>query len=589
MSRVDEVMVPATAHTPLRELIVGLDDVADWAIPYAQLPRRARSDYSTEFFRWSDIADQTVHSLLSRRRGAGEGTVSAVLAAARDAVVKHKLVATGERVGATAAVRRLLDALDDRDRAILMDRVFTPRPLTQGAVAQRHGMNKAWVRRNEPRAKARLGELLADPIHHEVTEHAEQLSRRLGPYLPANVVVAQLHGLGVDPDSEPAWVLLHLAGRYVPRGEWLDNTTTDGERHAANVVDDVFARCSAPTTEMLVQALADIGMPTDVAATYVQTRAGWRCFGDVWVRWGDTAASKAEAVLHVGGSPATAEDIFAAIGPGPTTLKSVREALSRDQRFVRTSRQAWGMRAWELDEYNGIAEEIGSSIDAAGGEANVVELIRDLRTRFPDIAESSIKSTLSTLAFVTEGECVRWRRATDAWPPVAPLRTVRGAFRHGHNEIRLAITPTSEALRGSGRPIHPAVATALGVTPGQRRSFTGPHGPLEVAWRLSATQGSTIGSVRVLAENVGAGPTDTLVLAFHLDDNSVHVTRIGADVAGVARLRPLLGRVVRSPGAALAASLECRRADVAAAVLRKRGDDDLADLIDDSMPSLDEG
>jgi len=37
---------------------------------------------------------------------------------------------------------------------------------------------------------------------------------------------------------------------------------------------------------MLVQALTDIGMPTDVATTYVRTRVGWRCFGDVWAAMG---------------------------------------------------------------------------------------------------------------------------------------------------------------------------------------------------------------------------------------------------------------------------------------------------------------
>jgi hypothetical protein len=574
---IDELMVPATANTPLRELIVGLDDVADWAIPYAQLPRRTGNAYSPAYRRWSDVANQTVHSL--RRPYLAESTVRPLLLAARDAVAKHKRATNSERVGAAAAVRQLLDDLDDRDRAILWARLFTPRPLTQGVVAQRLGIAKMTVQRQQRLAEAKLAELLAEPAHHEVSDHTAALGRRLGPYLPADVVVTELRRLDVDLDSEAARVLLHLAGRYVPRGEWFENTTTGGERHAAGVVDDVFARRPAPTTEMLVQALADIGMPADVAATYVQTRAGWRCFDDLWVRWGDFAASRTEAVLHVSGAPATAEDVWAAIGPGPTTLKSVRDALSRDQRFVRTSRQTWGLRAWGLDEYTGIAEQICASIDAAGGQMNVDELIHDLRSRFPDVAESSIKITLTTLAFVTEGGMVRRRRDTDEWPAVAPLRTVRGAFRNGHNEIRLATTATSEALRGSGRPLHPAVATALGVGPGQRRSFSSPHGPLEVAWRLSSTQGSTIGSVRVLAEHVGAGPTDTLVLAFNLDEDSLHVTRIGAEVAGMDRLRRLLGRIVRSPGAALAASLGCRRTDVAA-VLRKRGDDDLADLVD---------
>jgi len=66
-------------------------------------------------------------------------------------------------------------------------------------------------------------------------------------------------------------------------------------------------------------------MPLDIAARYVRSRRDWRCFdgdeGQVWVRWGQSAAAKAEAVLHVRGAPSTPQDIFATMGAGATTLK----------------------------------------------------------------------------------------------------------------------------------------------------------------------------------------------------------------------------------------------------------------------------
>ena len=70
---------------------------------------------------------------------------------------------------------------------------------------------------------------------------------------------------------------------------------------------------------------------------------------------------------------------------------------------------------------------------------------------------------------------------------------------------------------------------------------------------------------------------DTLVLVSGLTTPHFDVARISAEVTGAERLRMLLGRTVRNPAAALASSLDCRQADVAA-VLRARGDDDLADL-----------
>lgn len=568
-------MTPEIAHTPLRALVPGLDDVAASAIPYARLPRRAATAFAAAFERWSDIADHTLASLW-----AGESTMDALVAAAKEAVAAHRAAATGARVGPAASVDRLLGDLDERDRVMVSARLWAAPPQSQAMVAQRLGVAKVWVHRHQSRALARFAELLATPIHQEVSEHAAALGRRLGPYIPGEIVAAELSRLDIDPTSEAAQVLLHLAGGYARRGDWLENTTTGGAQRVAAAVDAVFDRSPAPSTETLLHALIVEGMPLAVAGTYIRSREDWRCFGDVWVRWGDSAASRAEAVLHVRGAPATLEDIFAAIGAGPVTVRAVREALYRDQRFVRAGVQTWGLHAWGIDEYAGsISEEIANRIDAAGGTTTVDTLIDDIRARFPDVAESSIRTNLTSLAFITDGTTVRRRTDIDEWPPTPPLYAARGAFRNGRKEIRLAMAVNADVLRGSGRPIHPAVAAALGVTPGQRRLFTNPHGPVAVIWRLSSTNGPSIGSLRAPAKALDADLADTLLLVFNVDAQSLAVERIGAELSGVARLRRLLGHPVRVPAAALAAGLRCPRTDVAA-VLRERGDGDLADLID---------
>jgi hypothetical protein len=197
---------------------------------------------------------------------------------------------------------------------------------------------------------------------------------------------------------------------------------------------------------------------------------------------------------------------------------------------------------------------------------------------FPDVAENPVRTYAGTLAFVTQAGTVRRRTDTDEWPPVPPLNTARGAFRNGPNEIRLAVTITHDLLRGSGLPMRLAVATALGVGPGQRRAFASQHGEVTVAWRLSSTSGPSIGSLRAAALATAAGLGDTLVLVFGLEHASLHVARIDAEVAGMQRLQQLVGRTVRNPAAVLAASLLGRRAEVAA-VLPKRGDHELAELI----------
>jgi hypothetical protein len=195
------------------------------------------------------------------------------------------------------------------------------------------------------------------------------------------------------------------------------------------------------------------------------------------------------------------------------------------------------------------------------------------------ITEASIRTNLGTLEFVIKEGVIRRRTTADDWPPVPPLKAIRGSFYNGSNEIRVAMLVTSDLLRGSGQALHPAAATAAGVTPGQHREFTSPYGEVTLSWRLSSTHGANIGPLLPLAAAVGATCGDTLVLALRPHDRSLEVTRLGPDDAGMPRLQKLLGCAVRSPAAALSAALDCRREDVGA-VLRARGDHALASMLD---------
>jgi hypothetical protein len=369
--------------------------------------------------------------------------------------------------------------------------------------------------------------------------------------------------------------LLYLAGAYASRDGWFEISA--GRDHAGAAVDAAFERCSTPSTEMLSEALVGGGMAAEVVAAYLEKDAGLRRTGDVWIRWTGTLADKVAAVLQILGSPTNPETIVDAFR-GEASLRAIQDVLYADDRFIRTSRTTWGLRAGGTRAYTGVFDELATRIDSAGGSVDISGLVDDVLASVPDIDEQSIRLCLNTLAFVIDGDLVRRRTDDDEFPPVEPLYTVRGAFTNGNNEIRLALTITDEMARGSSRPIPPAAAAAIGVLPGHRREFRGPHGDIGVVWRLSSTNGPNIGSLRPWVLATGAVPGDTLVLAFRLDDVSVAAERISADVTGLDRLALLLGAPVTDAGAALAASVGCPR-DTLGQTLRERGDGDLADLI----------
>lgn len=569
----------AVVNVRLRDLIADLDTIGSLAVPYARLPRKCGA-YAAEFRCWAALADETPQTLLARPK-LGAAAVRALIETGRDAVrINRDAVAAG-RVGVDAAITRMLGQLDDYDRTILLAQVLTIDPVSQRQVAEQLGVHQASVRRNLSRARARLAELLADPAHREVVEHADELRRRLGPYLPADVAYVELRRFGVDPAARPtADTLLYLAGPYARVDRWLESTVVPGggAAQAEAAVAAVFSAEAAPTTDALLHALTTLGLPAGVALTYLEGLA-LRRFGDRWVRWSDdTSGNRIEAVLQVLGAPATAEAILETIGPAGGSVDNINRVLILQDRFVRATRRTWGLRAWGIHEYVSVAHAIGERIDAAGGEAVVTDLTAELLTTYPDISESSIRTTIGALVFVTKDGRVRRRTNADGWPPVPPLRAIRGAFHNGDNEIRVALPVTSEMLRGSGQALHKAVAAAASVAPGQQRTFTSPRGEVTLTWSLSSTHGTNLGSLRALARAVGATIGDTVVVALRTDESTVEVTRLAPADAGLPRLRKLLGRTVRKPVAGLSAALRCRPQDVDA-VLRARGDDAVADML----------
>lgn len=564
--------------TRLCDLVAGFDSIGPFTIPYARLPRRLGT-YAEEFSRWADVADQTPQALLSRPK-LGAAAVAALIDAAQQAVRIRKATHAAGKVGAEAAVALLVARLNDFDQTILSALVWTLDPMSYRVAAERLGASPISVHRNLPRARARFAELLADPAHQEVNEHANAIRRRLGPYLPTHVADVELRRLGLDPGGRAAQVLLHIAGPYARDGQWVESTAGEvgGHRQARAAVDAVFETTGAPSTSALLQALEDLGMPPGVALTYLEEQEPLRRFGDVWVRWvSETTGDMTEAALHVLGAPATAEAIRATIGADRIRLDTLNGRLSEDDRFVRASRRTWGLRAWGLPEYAGIAHAVGVRIDAGGGQANVDDLVADLLRTIPDIGESSVRTFLDTLEFVINANVVRRRTKADGWPPMPPLNRARGAFRNGENEIRVAIPVASDLLRGSGQRIHSAIATAVGVNPGQRRTFTSPHGHIVLHWKLSSTTGANVGSLRAQAIAVGATAGDTLVLALRQADASLDVARLRAGEDPMAKLSALLGRRVDDPVTALATGLDCQPNEVEM-ILRRRGDDELADL-----------
>lgn len=620
-------------ETTFGELVPGLNTIAPLAIAYSRLPGRAKTAYAPRYRLWSDIADEPVTRVLTAP-GAAYRTLRALLALAQETVTANRATPHRRQRSAQAAATQLLDRLDTGERTLLTDLIFPNGPRDYQQVITKLGVNKGWIHRHLPIAQAQLTELLAEPIHRDVTVQAEHLRRDLGPMLPAQHLTACLARRRLNHNAPAALMLLYLAGPYTPRGDWWESRPCGGADAMVEIVDQAFAGTptlavgdltkslaaagmnprvvpvfldtffplravgrtvtlwsgqsvaaqivyrafdSSPTQTIknLTKALTTAGLPAALVPALLDEFFPLKAFGDICVRWGSTTGSQVEGILHAHGSPMTADEIYSHLDDPRPTMDTMLTRLSDDRRFMRASKKSWALRAWGHLEYFGIAEAIDYVLDEAGGDLTTAEVVARVTTTFPDVTESSVRTFLCTLAYVNNKGLVRRRTKRDPWPTPDPLNTVRGAFRNGPNQIRISIIVDAELLRGSGAPVAPAVATAISVEPGGQATFTSPAGPVLVTWHLTSTHGPRRGSVRRLAQAVAAAAGDTLVLAIDLVQSSLTATRIPAHATPADALVQLTGLDTLSL-AGLAASLDCAPAQVVE-ILAARGDTELAE------------
>ena len=147
----------------------------------------------------------------------------------------------------------------DIDRALLDGRRWSQPPATTTDLAHELGTSATSIARSQPRADQRFAELLNDPLHAAVRDHAARLADQLGPLLPDDLTTAALRGLRLDPAGQPARALLYLAGPYRPHHDgWTENLSTGGHERIHAAFDDLFARNPAPSLDMLHDELRQL-------------------------------------------------------------------------------------------------------------------------------------------------------------------------------------------------------------------------------------------------------------------------------------------------------------------------------------------
>ncbi|MFE2830487.1 hypothetical protein [Streptomyces mirabilis] len=114
---------------------------------------------------------------------------------------------------------------------------------------------------------------------------------------------------------------------------------------------------------------------------------------------------RALAVLEELGHPLDWPLLVDRMGAG-VNVRSLKNALSKDDRFVRSDVNSWALAQWGLRPYTSIKELIEQEVDRAGGEIPTEELVA-LLTREFTIAAASVRVCASSPPFTARNGVVR--------------------------------------------------------------------------------------------------------------------------------------------------------------------------------------
>ena len=373
-------------------------------------------------------------------------------------------------------------------------------------------------------------------------------------------------------------LLLQMAGPYDIRGRWIilknardfDPTQKVLEKlDEFGFVDEDFA-----ATE-----LSNWGLDSSLHKEWLLDTGKFKEFNGKLARWDVGIGDKVVAGLADLGEPATIEEILDHIQSDRTRGSAVN-AISSDPRIARVNLTQLGLTSWGVTEYVSISSTIRDLIVSSGGSIQLDDVVSTISKEF-GAAESSVKAYCGVPMFVLENGWVSLREdlSTFRYETYSP-RNSRGVFRLNRGRVCFLLEVNEELLRGSGRPLPPVVAALLGLAINEELVFCY-TGDLSVT--MTYSEGSispSIGSLRHLADTVGAklGEYLTVILDRGQMSAQCFVTDITNTTPSWQLVSQLTGVNTEDALNGLAAALDCKQGEVRV-LLKDRGDGLVANAI----------
>lgn len=513
-----------------------------------------------------------------------------------------------QRYSAAALLERWLESVDERLRQILLRRTFRiNRPDTLLELGRDLNVTRERVRQLEKKATCHL-EKLSHAEFAPIIRAAERLRLSLGSAIPEANWHARISVSHIFPGFDSltrevceitSGLLVHLAGPYKATGGWVVSDTNLVSKTEKELKAHMDERGCVPK-HVLVASLAALGIRTEFHERWIDELRDFKSVEDGYIHLKGSIAEKAKALLRYHGVPLTVEDMIGDLGSD--SVRSVRQRLMDDAQIWRINRQNQFVLANTpgYDEYTGITDEIVQEIEACGGKASIHHLVSKLASVY-GVQEASVYSYLNTPMFKRDAAgLVRLRREDEPVDLHLDITKAPGCYVNARGNWCWRIIVEPSLIRGSGRMMPNAMADLFGCGVGDRLEIDSDHGPIAITWPSSSATGAAIGSMRQALSDIGAQTGDNVFVEKNGDRvafTRLSIAELDASPSGLVRLLRLLGREPASGKAEIAKHLsealkvggrnDEERLSACRLKLQSRGEDNLAELIDDPKRSVD--
>ncbi|WP_159105351.1 sigma factor-like helix-turn-helix DNA-binding protein [Rhodococcus ruber] len=411
---------------------------------------------------------------------------------------------------AASILDRSIRRLDDRAVGILRDRMFADSPLTLDAIGSKLRVTRERVRQVESKARSALLAELGDADGGPLASLVEAAQRTIHDVLPLAAFLEEIPSLKntVDTVQQPAWrVLDRLDDSYEIEDGWCASPTVEAARTATatQIEEFVDSYGVAPLASLDFIDIEPEERKRAITAEWLAYCGYLIDGGHVFTRI-QSVQDYAASILSVAGSPLSSDDIVARFAV-ERSVRSLRNALAKDDRFTRVDRDRWGLSEWGLDTYSDIRSLIREELANSGGRVALDPLVEKITSNY-SVSPSSVVAYASSAPFGTDDGMVQLA-SSPREVRKTPYQTRRMFRRPKGWSIRVKVT--KDHLRGSGSVAPTAVAAILDLQPGQTLQLDSPLGPQMVAW--TGIQPS-FGTIRrfLLDRDIAAGADVFLII-----------------------------------------------------------------------------